>query len=686
MQRDLFDNNTASTPPPASSVQERLAHLRDRIRHHDYLYYVKDRPEISDGEYDRLFRELVELEQAYPHLVTVDSPTQRVGAPPLDELGKVPHERPMLSLDSLVDPQAVLAFDQRMKRELERDHIGYTVEPKFDGLSVELVYEQGIFVRGSTRGDGMTGEDVTVNLRTIKSLPLHLQLGSRPPDHVAVRGEVYMRLDDFHALNRRIMERGDDAFANPRNAAAGSLRQLDSRVTADRPLVVTCYEIMATDGTPPPSHWDELDWLASWGLPIPHLRTRCDTIEDVMVFHRDTEQLRDTLPYEIDGIVVKLDRRSWQDQLGMKSRSPRWAIAYKFAPRKEITKVHKIMVSVGRTGTLTPLALLNPVEVGGVTISRATLHNADEVARKDIRDGDTVKVERAGDVIPAIVERVPVPGEARSAPFAMPDRCPVCGSAVAREGAYVYCTGQTVCPAQLKGAIEHFASKSALNIDGLGKKTVGQLVDHGLVRDLADLYQLNWEQILGLEGFAERSATLLLDAIGQSKHVSLERFLLGLGIRQVGQHIATVLAKEFGSLDAIMSADHERLQAVKEIGPEISASLVSYFQEPSNRRVIERLREFGVSIAATSAASDGGSQPFTGKTFVFTGGLEGMSRDEAKSLVERLGATVSSSVSKRTSYVVAGADPGSKLDQARKLGVPVLNKDEFLALVGGRAG
>lgn len=684
MQRDLFDNNTASTPAPASSVQERLAYLRDRIRHHDYLYYVKDRPEISDGEYDRLFRELVELEQAHPHLVTVDSPTQRVGAPPLDELGKVPHERPMLSLDSLVDPQDVLVFDQRMKRELERDHIGYTAEPKFDGLSVELVYAQGIFVRGSTRGDGMTGEDVTLNLRTIKSLPLQLQLSSRPPGHVAVRGEVYMRLDDFHALNRRMMERGNEAFANPRNAAAGSLRQLDSRATADRPLVVTCYEIMSMDGTPPPSHWDELDWLASWGLPIPHLRTRCDTIEDVMAFHRDTEQLRDTLPYEIDGIVVKLDQRSWQDQLGMKSRSPRWAIAYKFAPRKEITKVHKIMVSVGRTGTLTPLALLNPVEVGGVTISRATLHNADEVARKDIRDGDTVKVERAGDVIPAIVERVPVPGEARSAPFAMPDRCPVCGSAVAKEGAYVYCTGQAVCPAQLKGAIEHFASKSALNIDGLGKKTVAQLVDHGLVRDLADLYQLNREQILGLEGFAERSATLLLDAIGRSKHVSLERFLLGLGIRQVGQHIATVLAKEFGSLDAIMSADHERLQAVKEIGPEISASLVSYFQEPSNRRVIDRLREFGVSIAATSPVSEGGSQPLTGKTFVFTGGLEGMSRDAAKSLVERLGATVSSSVSKRTSYVVAGTDPGSKLDQARKLGVPVLNNDEFLALVGGR--
>jgi DNA ligase (NAD+) len=684
MQPDLFENNTAPTPAPAPSIQERLALLRDQIRHHDYLYYVKDRPEISDGEYDRLFRELADLEQANPDLVTADSPTQRVGAPPLTELGKVPHERPMLSLDSLVDPQDVLGFDQRMKRELERDQIGYTVEPKFDGLSVELVYEHGLFVRGSTRGDGTTGEDVTVNLRTIKSLPLQLQLSTHPPNHLAVRGEVYMRLDDFHTLNRRMMERGDDAFANPRNAAAGSLRQLDSGVTADRPLVVTCYEIMAMEGTPPPSHWDELDSLASWGLPIPYLRRRCDSIEGVMAFHRDTAQQRETLPYEIDGVVVKLDRRSWQDQLGMKSRSPRWAIAYKFTPRKEITKVHKIMVSVGRTGTLTPLALLNPVEVGGVTISRATLHNADEVARKDIRDGDTVKVERAGDVIPAVVERVPVSGETRSAPFAMPDRCPVCDSAVAKEGAYVYCTGQTVCPAQLKGAIEHFASKSALNIDGLGKKTVAQLVDRGLVRDLADLYRLSREQILGLEGFAERSATLLLDAIGRSKHVSLERFLLGLGIRQVGQHIAAVLAREFGSLDAIMAVDQERLQTVKEIGPEISSSLVSYFQESSNRRVIDRLREFGMSITVSSTVPVESSQPLSGKTFVFTGGLEGMSRDEAASLVKRLGGTASSSVSKRTSYVVAGTDPGSKLDQARTLGVPVLTKDEFLALVGGK--
>jgi DNA ligase (NAD+) len=663
------------------AIRDRLERLREEIRRHDYLYYVKDRPEISDSEYDRLFQELVALEQAHPDLVTPDSPTQRVGAPPLEELGKVAHERPMLSLDSLVDPADVMAFDQRMKRELGTDRVEYTVEPKFDGLSVELVYDQGMFVRGATRGDGLVGEDVTLNLRTIRSLPLQLRMESRPPAHLVVRGEVYMRLDDFHALNRRMTERGEEAFANPRNAAAGSLRQLDSRITAERPLVVTCYEAMVVEGLILGSHWEELEAIARWGLPIPEHRRRCATIEEVMAFHREIEQQRDRLPYEIDGVVVKVNRRDWQERLGAKSRSPRWAIAYKFAPRKEMTIVQDIVVSVGRTGTLTPLALLRPVEVGGVTISRATLHNADEVARKDIRVGDTVKVERAGDVIPAVAERVPVPGERRSAPFSMPDRCPVCGAAVAREGAYFYCTGQAACPAQLKGAIEHFASKAALNIEGLGKKTVAQLVDRGLVRDLADLYSLTREQLLTLDGFADRSAALLLEAIDRSRTVSLDRFLVGLGIRHVGQHIAKVLAREFGSLAAILAADRERFQAVKEIGPEISASLVSYFQEPSNRRVIERLLERGLSIQPVEGGISGTTLPLAGKVFVFTGGLSRLTREDAKALVERLGATVSSSVSKKTSYVVAGAEPGAKLDRARELGVEILTEGEFLDLV-----
>lgn len=680
MQQDSLYNDSPLPSRAAPAEQERLAQLKSQIRHHDYLYYVKDHPEVSDGEYDRLFRELADLEQAYPELITPDSPTQRVGASPLDELGKVQHERPMLSLDSLVNPDEVLAFDQRMKRELGTDHIDYTVEPKFDGLSVEIVYDQGTFVRGSTRGDGQVGEDITLNLRTIRSLPLQLQSGSYP-DHLVVRGEVYMRLSDFHALNRRMTERGDDAFANPRNAAAGALRQLDSHITASRPLVVTCYEVMAMTGVAPPSHWAELEILARCGLPTPSLRRRCEGIDQVLAFHRETESQRDSLPYEIDGVVVKVDRGDWQAQLGMKSRSPRWAIAFKFPPRKEITEVQDIAISVGRTGTLTPLALLKPVEVGGVTISRATLHNADEVARKDIRIGDTVRVERAGDVIPAIAERIPVPNEVRSDPFQMPQHCPICGSAVAQEGAYFYCTGQAVCPAQLKGAIEHFASKTALNIDGLGKKTVAQLVDHGLVKDLSDLYRLKAEQLLELDGFAERSATLLLDAIARSKHVSLDRFLMGLGIRQVGRHIAKVLAVEFGSLGAILTANRDRFQKIHEIGPEISESVVSYFQESSNRRVIDQLHTLGFSIIDASPPQRRAELPFSGKSFVFTGGLVRLTREEAKAWVERLGATVSSAVSKKTSYVIAGTDPGSKLDQAQKFEVTILNEEAFLDLM-----
>ncbi|MCG3777828.1 MAG: DNA ligase [Nitrospira sp.] len=665
-----------------ADILAKLTALKGEIRRHDTLYYAKARPEISDAEYDRLFRELIDLEQLHPQLVTPDSPTQRVGAPPLESLTKVPHEQPMLSLDSLLEQGEVRAFDQRMKRELETHSIEYSAEPKFDGLSVELVYDRGIFTRGATRGDGITGEDVTVNLRTIRSLPLQLHAHSGLPDHLVVRGEVYMPLADFQALNRRITEQGGDAFANPRNAASGSLRQLDSSITATRPLVVTCYEIIAQSSPVQPTHWDELTRMAQWGLAVPTHRQLCPSIEAVMDFHQETESLRDQLPYEIDGVVVKVNRRDWQDRLGMKSRSPRWAIAYKFTPRKEITVVQDITVSVGRTGTLTPVALLKPVEVGGVTISRATLHNADEVARKDIRIGDTVKVERAGDVIPAIAERVPTPGEQRTAPFLMPDRCPVCGSNVAREGAYSYCTGQSVCGAQLKGAIEHFASKHALNIEGLGKKTVAHLVDEGLVRSLADLYRLTKDDLVALDGFADRSATLLLESIAGSRTVSLNRFLMGLGIRQVGQHIAKVLAREFESLDAIMCADRERLQQIREVGPEISDSLAAYCSEPRNREVITQLQESGVQVAPGMAMGDRPISPLAGKTFVFTGGLTRFTRSEAQHAVEAGGARVSASVSKKTSYVVVGQDPGSKLEQATTLGVTILTEEQFAALIG----
>ncbi len=661
-----------------SDIQARVIALREEIRRHDYRYYVKAKPEISDSAYDRLFRELSDLEKAYPELISADSPTQRVGAPPLDSLKKVRHEQPMLSLDSLVERDDVLAFDLRMKRELGVSAVDYTAEPKFDGLSVELLYEGGRFARGATRGDGTTGEDVTINLRTIRALPLQLMHGSGYPGRLVVRGEVYMRLDDFQALNRVMTERGEEGFANPRNAASGALRQLDSAMTASRPLALTCYEIMALSGKELGTHWEELDALSRWGFPVPLHRRLCASIEEAAEYHRDTETLRDSLPYEIDGVVIKVNRRDWQDRLGYKSRSPRYAVAYKFTPRKEITKVQEIAVSVGRTGTMTPLALLIPVELGGVTISRATLHNADEVARKDIRAGDTVKVERAGDVIPAIAGRVPVPGEVRGEPFRMPSHCPVCGSHVAREGAYYYCTGHSVCPAQLKGAIEHFASKNALNIAGLGKKTVAQLVDAGLVRSLADLYRLTKPQLLAIEGFADRSAGLLLAAIERSKTVSLDRLLMGLGIRQVGQHIAKVLAKEFGSLARMMEADQGRFRQVAAVGPEIAASLVSYFSEERNRRVIQELMDSGFTIEAPPAST---VTSLAGKVFVFTGALKDLTREQAAQLVEAQGGRIASSVSKKTSYVVAGEDAGSKLEQATNLGITVLTENEFRALM-----
>lgn len=673
---DLF-----SFIPGNEQAQSRLQELREQIRHHDSLYYVQSQPEISDAEYDRLFTELQKLEEQHPTLVTPDSPTQRVGGEPLDQFFKVKHDRPLLSLDSVLDVDDVLAFDARMRRELEVEQVEYTVEPKFDGLSIELVYENGIFVRGSTRGDGVTGEDVTSNLRTIRSLPLHLQQVSSLPTRIVVRGEVYLPLPDFQELNRRLTECGEETFANPRNMASGSLRQLDPRLTATRPLVVTCYDLMVTSGDPFGSHWEAVSSLATWGLPIPTLRQLCPSIEDVMAFHQDMAEKRERLSYEIDGIVVKVNDRSFQDRLGEKSRSPRWAIAYKFPPRKELTRVKDIVVSVGRTGALTPVALLDPVEVGGVTISRATLHNIEEVARKDVRVGDRVKVERAGDVIPDIVERVPIPGEHRGDPFTVPTHCPVCESSVVQEGPIYYCTGQTVCTAQLKGGIEHFASKGALNIEGLGKKTVAQLVDEKFVRDYSDIYRLTKEQVLQLEGFAEKSAMQLLAAIELSKAPSLERFLFGLGIHHVGSHVAKVLAKHFGALENVIAVTEDELVQVHEIGPETAHSVVTFFSEPRNRTVLNQMMALGVQVEALSVDEHAHTKRLAGKIFVLTGGLEKYTRQDAKQWIERLGGRVTSSVSKKTHFVVAGTDPGSKLDEAKKLGVEILNEEQFSALL-----
>jgi DNA ligase (NAD+) len=664
-----------------ASPQQRLEELRQAIRRHDELYYVHSRPAISDADYDKLFRKLEDLEHQFPECITPDSPTQRVGGAPLPQFQKIQHEFLLLSLDSEMTEDSVQAFDERVHRELGEEHISYSAEPKFDGLSVELTYEQGMFVRGATRGDGTIGEDVTHNLRTIRTLPLRLTEDTGFPAHLVVRGEVFIKLPDFHQLNQRLTETDEDTFANPRNAASGALRQLDPQIAAKRPLTLICYDLMSEGEEKPETHFDAVSCLETWGLPIPKFRKNCQKVEEAMAFHGDMAQQRNALPFEIDGIVIKVNRFDWQRALGEKSRSPRWAIAFKFPARKELTKVRAIAVSVGRTGALTPIAMLDPVDIGGVTVSRASLHNMEEVARKDVRVGDTVKVERAGDVIPDIVERIDVPGEKRTDPFIPPEQCPVCQSHTIQEGPVLYCTGQTVCSAQLKGSLKHYVSKGSMNIDGLGKKTIAQFVDEELVKDLGDLYTLKKEQLLELEGFAEKSATQLIEGLEKSKQAALPRFLIGLGIRHVGTHIAKVLAQHYGSLEKIQKASKEELQAIHEIGSEIAASVENFFQEERNLQVIQRMQNLGVQVEEVDIVVGELLQPLAGKSFVLTGTLEGMTREEAKQKIEALGGRVLSSVSKKTDYVVAGIEPGSKLVKAQSLGVPVLDESGFKALL-----
>jgi len=662
-----------------NEAAKRIKRLREEIARHDHLYYVLDKPEIPDAEYDRLRKELEALEQEFPDLVTPDSPTQRVGAPPREDLPSVRHVKPMLSLESVMKVDEALEFDRRMRKGLGSDEATYAVEPKFDGLSVELIYEDGVFVRGATRGDGNVGEDVTPNIRTIRTVPLKLR-ASKPPRTVAIRGEAIMPLAEFRDLNRWMTERELPAFANPRNAAAGSIRQLDSRITAQRPLTFFAYEIMEIKGAEPPdTHTRELETLSEWGLRVDPHRGICRTIDEAIAFHADLGAKRDALPFEIDGVVIQIDSKVDREILGFRTRSPRWAIALKFEPRKEVTIVEDIVVQVGRTGKLTPVALLRPVDVSGVTVSRATLHNAGEVAKKDIRVGDTVRIQRAGDVIPAVVERIPHRGERRKGSFAMPGACPVCGSEVVEEGAYHFCTGGLSCPAQLKRGIEHFASKGALDIDGLGAKTVAAMVDRGLVASVADLYRLDEPALLALEGFADKSAANLLAAIESSKKVALDRFLFALGIRNVGEHVAKILADHYGTIDAVMAATADDLMTIHEVGPEVAKSVSSFFADKKAKTLVAELRRLGLEIA--EAPRKKGPRPLAGKTFVFTGTLEEFSREEAERLVQSLGARASSSVSKKTSYVVAGAEAGSKLKKARSLGVTVISEKGFKKLV-----
>ena len=673
------------------AARDRIESLRARILHHNRRYYQLDNPEISDADYDLLLRELTDLEKAFPDLLTPDSPTQRIGAAPLDKFRPVTHLTPMLSLANAFSDEEIREFDQRCRRFLESDEpIRYVVEPKLDGLAVNLLYESGRLTVGSTRGDGAVGEDVTLNLRTIPAIPLVIPQTRKQhkpsesetpavPEKIEIRGEVCMEREAFHNLNRRRTEQGEPPFANPRNAAAGSLRQLDSRITARRPLTLFCYAIGTVEGASFQTHDSVLQTLASWGFQVNPLIEPASDIEACIGYYHHIEQIRDELPYEIDGIVIKVDDLVLQERLGAVARSPRWAVACKFAAIQTQTVIDDIIIQVGRTGVLTPVAVMRPVRVGGVMVSRATLHNEDEIRRKDLRIGDTVIIQRAGDVIPEVVAVVESERTGAERPFVMPETCPECGSHVVRmEGEAAHrCIG-IACPAQIREHIANFASRGALDIEGLGEKMVAQLVTTGLIHDPADLFLLTKEQLLGLERMAEKSASNLLEAIAGAKNPPLNRLIFALGIRHVGEQTAKRLAQTYGAFDAVIAATQEELQTVRDIGPEVAASIAGFFRERANLHVITKLRGAGVTprdAPRTEAA------PLAGKTFVFTGTLARMGRNEAKALVESLGGTVVSSVTKTTNYVVAGETAGSKLEKARQAGVAILDEEAFFKLI-----
>ncbi|MCX8012308.1 MAG: NAD-dependent DNA ligase LigA [Desulfobacterota bacterium] len=667
-----------------SEPNKRIEELRELINYHNYRYYVLDSPEISDEEYDRYFRELEELEKKYPHLITPDSPTQRVGAPPLENFAAVVHNVPMLSLGNAFAEDEVVEFDRRLKRFLKtKEEITYVAEPKLDGVAVELVYIDGIFTVGSTRGDGITGEDVTQNLKTIKSIPLRL---IRPefgliPSRLEVRGEVYIGIKAFQALNRQKEEKGEPKFANPRNAAAGSLRQLDSLITAQRPLDIFCYGIGLVEGYSFSSQWELLNTLPQWGFKVNSRIQLCKNIKEVIDYYYSIERIRETLEYEIDGIVIKVNDFSLQEKLGTISRSPRWALAYKFPPRQAATKIIEIIPQVGRTGAITPVAVMEPVSISGVTVSRATLHNQDEIDKKDIRVGDTVIVQRAGDVIPEVVAVLKERRIGKEVPFRIPSNCPVCGAKVVRlPGEVLHRCINLSCLAQLKKTIHHFASKRAMDIEGLGDKLIDRLVDEGLVKNVADLYYLNEKDLIPLERMGEKLASNIINAIEQSKKRDLARFIYALGIRHIGEHLALILAKHYSKIEDLMDAREEELMQINEIGPEVARSIVSFFSQKSNRELIEKLKSAGIKlITPKKKIAEGKLQ---GKIFVFTGTLARFTREEAKNLVESLGGQVNSSISKKTDYVVVGRDPGSKYEKAKSLGIAILSEEDFRKIVG----
>jgi DNA ligase (NAD+) len=668
-----------SAPP---EVVSRVAQLREQLNYHNYRYYVLDDPVVSDAEFDRLLAELTRLEEAYG-LATPDSPTQRVGTQPLDKFDTVLHRQPMLSLENAFSEAETREFDERVKRFLRTtEEFPYVLEPKMDGCAVELVYENGRFTVGSTRGDGYRGENVTQNLKTIHTIPLGLLTDEGPaPELLEVRGEVYMDLEEFRQYNDERLAQGEPAFANPRNAAAGSLRQLDPKITAARPLKIYCYGVGEVRGRNFDTHWEVLQTLKQWGLRVNPLIEQGRGIEAAIDYHQRLEHQRHGLPYEIDGMVIKVDPLVLQERLGSKSRSPRWALAYKFAATQATTRVLAIEVNVGRTGAVTPMAVMEPVEVGGVTVSRATLHNEDEVARKDVRVGDTVLVQRAGDVIPEVVKVIPEERPPDTEPFKMPQICPLCETELVRpEGEKVTRCPNPDCFGSRTRSIMHFAGKSGMDIDGLGEKIILQLVEVGLVEDVGDLYRLTEDDLIPLERFAEKSAQNIVSAIQASKTVPLWRLINALGIRYVGEATAQLLARHFQTLEALIAADQEDLLHVEGVGEQVAGSIRDFFGNERHQALIKKLQDYGVRGLTPKPHAVG---PLAGKTFVFTGGLPHLSREEAKALVMARGGKVTSSVSAKTDYVVAGTDPGSKLAKARELGVEVLEEEKFKALIEG---
>ena len=682
--RFLNEPRAQRTPPEELSHDEaagEVEELREAIEHYSRAYYMRGESLVSDATWDRLFARLQRIEERHEDLRDPASPTHRVGAPPVDELASVDHVAPMLSLHAVLEADDARSLFSSIARSAEVE-TPLVAEPKIDGLSLEVVYERGVFARAVTRGDGRTGDDVSANAKTIRSLPLRLM--GEPPGDLAVRGEVVLRRDEFIALNRRRVERGEQPFANPRNAAAGAIRQLDSRIVAEVPLDFIAYDILHSSDNDPRTHTEELERLSELGFFTSQYNRRIADFGELEEYYRRLLDDRDDLPIELDGVVAKLNDLAAREGMGVRDRSPRWAFAWKFPPREERTRVRAITVQVGRTGKLTPVALLDPVEIGGVTVSRVSLHNADEVARHDVRVGDLVRVERAGDVIPHLVERIGESGREREDPFEMPDRCPVCETEVVRDGAYHRCPNGLACPVQLARAIEHYGSREALDVDHLGEETANRLVSSGLVSDLADLYTLNEDDVASLEGFASRSAAQLVHAIDAKRNPPLDRFVYALGIPGVGRRLARTLAFAFGSLEALRDAGEEELRGVRDLGEQTAASVAAFFADERTAATIDRLRERGVNPQPARGPASEREATLDGVTVVVTGTLEGFTRDEAKSEIELRGGRATSSVSGETDYLVVGENPGSKLDQAREQGVPVISEAQFRELLAGR--